>query len=170
MARSSTTASASGMLWYKGFGPNDMTQSLSMDEAQLKNTASAVVSDVISIAQKRMQQIIKDGGINKTQKGGSRIGATGDMYASVVDGSAVSVSGGRVKGTFGYSDNTPFYTKFQEEGTIGAGRNKAAHSGGGGIASMLAFASAQEDAIVFFQDKIENTKWFPNSKIGMRKW
>lgn len=158
---------AAGIVWFKGFGPNDMSQSFSMDANEMQGLAVDVVLDVATKAGDRMRQIIDAGGINQTNKGGARR-LSDKMYDSVDKGNDVSGSGGRVKGTFGYSDDAPLWTKFQEEGTIGAGRAKAAHAAngnGGGIASMLAFATANEEAIVFFQDKIASTKWFPHSNL-----
>lgn len=154
-------AGKSGVYWANN-GPDGFGQSLSVLANSLEGMADDVVEYITEGAADRMREIINDGGINKTAKGGARVGKTGDMLASV--DSERATGGNRVRGNFGFIDNAPFYTKFQERGTLTQGPSRAA-KGGGGIASMLAFATAQAEAIVEMQDLMQETQWFAMSNL-----
>lgn len=151
-----------GIFWFNG--PNDMAQSLSIAAEQLEGKAEAVVKELVEEAEKRMEQIIRDGGIYPTKKGGARM-LTTDMYQSV--GSSVSINKrGRVQAEFGFVDDAPFYTKFQERGTRGSGPLRGSGATGGGIAPMLAYATALGEAIEEFQNKIDSVEWFATSQMS----
>jgi hypothetical protein len=153
-------AAREGIFWFNG--PNEFAQKLSIAEEALEGKAEQVVKELVDEAERRMEQIIRDGGIYKTKKGGARM-LTTDMYQSV--GSSVAINNrGRVQAEFGFIDNAPFYTKFQERGTRGSGPLRS--SGGGGIAPMLAYATALGEAIVEFQNKIDSVQWFATSQMS----
>lgn len=160
-------AGRGGIFWFNG--PNDFAQQLSIAEESLEGKAQAVVQELVDEAEDRMRQIIRDGGINKTKKGGARILST-DMYSSV--GSKVGLNKrGRVQAEFGFTDEAPFYTKFQERGTRGSGPArmvqgpKVRGGGGSGISPMLAYATALGEAIESFQNKIDSVEWFATSQM-----
>jgi hypothetical protein len=156
--------------WFRGKAPLDFSQQMSITADALEGKAEEVVAELAETAKKRMQEIIKDGGIYPTKKGGARI-ESGDMYASV-EGKVSVDSGNRVQGEFGFIDNAPFYTRFQERGTRSSGpmRNRGSDSdSGGGIAPMLAYATALGEAITEFQDKVDSVHWFATSNLSQLK-
>jgi len=150
-----------GLYWFNG--PNELAQRMSLAAGALKGTARDVVNTVSEHAVERMTDIVNAGGMNKTAKGGARV-KTGQMIDSI--GSKTDLNGrGRVQSEFGFINGPPDWTIFQEQGTIGAGKNKAAHGGSGGIASMLAYATAHYEATVELTDQVQSTSWFPSMKI-----
>lgn len=169
MGRNSTTTSKSALYWYAGHSPLDMMQKFSIIESSAEGKAGKVVSETVDNAVNRMQQIIIDGGINATQKGGPRI-LSGDMLNSVT-GEVTKSDKGRVAGSFGFGDNAPLWAKFQERGTHLSGPKRKMHkdagSSNGGIAPMLAYATALEEAIVDFQNKFDEVQWFASSKLSI---
>lgn len=144
-------AGRSGIFWFTG--PAEYAQRFSIAEEELEGKALEVVKEVVDRAQKRMEDIIISGGINKTIKGGPRI-RSGQMLDSVGGQPAHMNRRGRAQGEFGFTDNAPFWTRFQEDGTRARGNNR-------GIAPMLAYATALAEAEAFFQDKIDSTSWLP---------
>lgn len=144
-------AARSGIFWFGG--PALYAQRFSVAAESLEGKAEEVVAEVVERAQDRMREIINSGGINKTIKGGPR--RLSDQMYNSVGGEQVKTNGrGRVQGEFGFTDNAPFWTLFQEDGTRARANNA-------GISKMLAYATALEEADVFFQDKIESTTWLP---------
>lgn len=166
MARSSTTAVGGGVRWFNTKGPNDFSQSLSVMASEVNGMAGQLVSDTVDLAKRRMQEIIIEGGINQTQKGGSRV-LSGDMYNSVE--ASVSLDNGRATGKFGFSDNAPAYTDFQERGTHLQGPMQQSAIGSAGIAPMLAYATARQEADTFFGQTLHTTAWFQTSKLHERR-
>lgn len=143
-------AGRSGIFWFSS--PAEYGQRFSIAAEELEGRALELVTEVVERAEVRMRSIIASGGINPTIKGGPRI-LSGAMYDSV--GSSVFMNKrGRAQGEFGFTDNAPMWTRFQEEGTRARSNNR-------GIAPMLAYATALEEAAVFFQDKIDSTNWLP---------
>lgn len=143
-------AGRSGIFWFSG--PEQFSQRFSIAAESLEGKAEEVVKEVIEQAAKRMRDIINEGGINGTIKGGPR--RLSDAMYSSVDSSFKMNARGRAQGEFGFIDNPPLWTKFQEDGTRARGNNP-------GIAPMLAYATALAEAEVFFQDKIDATSWLP---------
>lgn len=144
----------------------DMAQFFSTSADGFEGKAEVVITRVAEDAADRMKEIIDSGGVNKTKKGGARIGETGDMRAAVMSGQDVGATNGRITGGFGFSDSAPFYTKFQERGTGSNGPKGRTGSGGfTGIPAMLAYAEAQVQAINQFEKLMDSTHWFASSKI-----
>ena len=155
-----------GIYFFRGSDPAEFEQSLSLAEEALDGLAEEIVEKVLDDAVTRMQKIIADGGINKTQKGGPRIDS-GDMFSSV--GSEMLINKrGRVQASFGFINDAPLWTRFQERGTraLGPMRNRGS-GGGGGIAPMLAYATALEEAIVDFQNRVDSVEWSSFSTLSM---
>lgn len=153
-------AGKSGVFWANN-GPDGFGQSLSVQAGSLAGMAEDVVEYISDTAADRMREIVLDGGINQTADLNKRI-KSGDMYDSI--DSTQSAGRNRAKSNFGFIKNAPSYTKFQERGT-GAGGPSRGLGKSGGIASMLAFATAQEEAIVEFQDLMQETEWFAMSNL-----
>lgn len=141
-------AASDGIRWFTG--PGRFAQRLSIAESQLEGKAAEVVEKVVDRAADTMLQIIDNGGVNKTKKGGPRIDS-GDMQESVNSNAHLNARG-RVQGEFGFIDGAPDYTVYQERGTR--------H-----ISPMLAYATALDQAIAEFDELIETTDWFPTMRI-----
>lgn len=135
---------ANGVTWFNG--PDQAAAKFSMAADEVTDNVEDIVVDVLDTAEKRMQQIVNAGGINPTKKGGPRR-VSSDMYSSAK--ADVSQSRGRVIGEFGFID-APDYTSYQERGTKY-------------IASMLAFATAYQEAATRMQNEFDSGKWFPAS-------
>lgn len=139
---------ASGVTWFNG--PDKAATKFSMAADEVTENVADLVLDVLDTAQKRLVQIVDAGGINPTKKGGPRVRpGSGAMRASA--DADVSQSRTRVTGQFGFID-APDYTLFQERGTRY-------------IPSMLAFATAFEEAASRMQNELDSGKWFPSSLI-----
>ena len=144
-----------GVLIFSGF--KEFDHRVSMAQAGLGGKAGVVLENVVERGADIMREVILSGGVNKTKKGGARVDS-GDMLASV--GHEANVSRGRARGTFGFINNAPFYTLFQEKGTGANGPARAKGSGGfDGIASMLAYATAVEKADTYLQNRMHNVDW-----------
>jgi len=146
MARSSTTASKGAIYWIKG--PEEYAQRISLDLAALDGKAEEMVSAITKDADRRMGEIILSGGINPTKKGGPRV-LSGDMIGSIMSNTEIN-GRGRIQGEFGFAEDTPLWTVFQEEGTRT------------GIPQMLAYATARQEAIDQMNQSMLKTQWFPH--------
>jgi len=155
-----------GIYFFTKNSPNEFEQYLSLAAEALDGLAEEVVSAVLDRAVKRMEGIINDGGINKTIKGGPRIDSR-DMINSV--GSTLTGNGkARVQASFGFINDAPIWTRFQERGTRALGPMRNRGSGGdGGIAPMLAYATALGEAIVDFQNRVDSVQWASFSQLSM---
>lgn len=139
---------ADGLLWFTD--PGVIAQKLSVAADQLDKNVYDIVEEATFNAAERMDDIVMEGGVNATKKGGPRV----DSYAMVrsID-HTTSINGrGRVQGSFGFIKNAPEYTEFQEKGTRY-------------IPAMLAFAEAQVLAINELQNQFDSGKWFPTSLL-----
>lgn len=137
---------AGGLLFFANEA-NKFAQKFSTAADQLDGAAGDLVSDAVDRALDRMRAIVLSGGINATQKGGPRV-KTGQMF-NAIDGN-VSVNGrGRVQGEFGFAQDAPEWTLYQEAGTSR-------------IASMLAYATARQELIADLQNQFEQGKWLPH--------
>jgi hypothetical protein len=142
-------AYSTSIYWFNG--PEAFSQRLSITADALAGKAVDIVATTVEHAAKRMEDIIQEGGIEPTKKGGPRIKSSA-MIDSVDSDSKIN-GRGRAQGEFGFSDNTPMWTTFQERGTLGGGgKNK-------GIAPMRAYETARQEANVEFQNLGQKTKW-----------
>lgn len=152
-----------GITWFNG-GPGEMAQRLSVAEEAIPGKANKLVTELVEAAEDRMREIIDSGGENKTKKGGPRR-LSDAMYSSVA--STINKNArGRVQAEFGFIDNAPLWTKFQERGTLGSGPMRARGASGGGIPPMHAYAIALGETITAFQDKIDSVQWFAMSQMS----
>lgn len=137
---------ADGLLWFND-GPNDFIQRMSKAQGEIDDNVQGILQETVDTAVTEMQSIVKAGGLNPTQKGGARIDS-GDMYDSIKG--HVQINGrGRVQADFGF-EGAPEYTMYQERGTRY-------------IPPMLAYAQAQEKAIIAMFDKFDQGQWVPQS-------
>jgi hypothetical protein len=144
---------AEGIAWFDN-GLISFAQKLSVAEHEIDGHARDIVLDVAQRAAENMRYIVEEGGINSTQKGGGRINS-GKMLDSI-DGKIGGSRGGRVSAEFGFLDGPPDYTVYQELGTTRGGSSE------GGIPSMLAFVTAQQQARVELQNQFQQyRKWLP---------
>jgi hypothetical protein len=137
---------ADGLSWFGG-GPREMIQKLSHAEGEIDDNVGRIIGESVDLAKKNMQDSIMDGG--NTKKGGPRI-ESGKMYNSV-DGE-VTKARGRITGAFGYLNDPPEWTIYQERGTQF-------------VSPLLAFAKAQEIAINDLTNKMEQGAWAPASLL-----
>ena len=137
---------ASGVTWFNG--PDKAATKFSMAADEVTENVADLVLDVLDTAQKRLVEIVDAGGINQTKKGGPRIISRKMRDSADAD---VNQSRTRVTGQFGFID-APDYTLYQERGTKY-------------IPSMLAFATAFEEAASRMQNELDSGKWFPTSLI-----
>ena len=159
-----------GLLWF-GDSMNQFSQKVShaIDELEDGEQIKEIITEALEKGTERMEEIVLDGGMNKTKKGGPR--AESEAMFDSID-YTTSVNGrGRFQGEFGFLDGAPEYTKYQEYGTgsSGAGRAAPGKSGpseqasGGGISAMLAFATANQEVITSLQNQLDSGQWFPTS-------
>lgn len=140
-------AGGGGLLFFANEA-NKLAQKFSVASEELAGAAGDVVSEGVDRALDRMRAIVLSGGINSTQKGGPRV-QTGQMFNSIQGD--VSVNGrDRVQGQFGFSEDTPSWTLYQEAGTSR-------------VASMLAYATARQELITDLQNTFEQGKWLPHT-------
>lgn len=150
---------ANDVISYFGRNPNDMALYFSMTAASLQGKAANVVTKTVEVAQDRMLAIIDSGGINPSAKGGPRV-LSGDMRSAVIGAEDVASSRGRVTGNFGFADDAPDYTKFQEKGTNGRTSIKGGtNDNGSGIPAMLAYETARFAVIDTFDNLMNSTHW-----------
>lgn len=134
-----------GAYFWNGAGPDEFAQMFSLAAESMDGKAEDVVLAVVVKAVERMEEIV----VEK-----DRID-TGKMFDSI-DGKVTETSNGRVRGQFGFDDSkTPLYTRFQERGTRR------------GITPMLAYATAQAEAITELQDLVDSTNWVATSDSGL---
>lgn len=91
--------------------------------------------DVADVGEKAYVDAVESGGVNPTQKGGSRI-KSGKMLGSIGERTKDEYGISRPLVGFGLSGRAPRWTKFQEHGT-------RAREGNQGIAAMMAYALAE---------------------------
>lgn len=140
---------ADGLFWYND-GPNDFIQRMSHAEGEIDDNVGGILGDVVDMAVKSMKDMVMDGGTQYT-KTGPRI-QSGAMF-NAIDGE-VSKGRGRVTAYFGYINDPPEWTMYQERGTSSPGR---------GVTPLLAYAQAQEKAITEMWNQLDQGKWVPQS-------
>lgn len=91
--------------------------------------------DVAAVGEKAYVDAVESGGVNPTQKGGSRI-KSGKMIGSIGERTKDEYGISRVSSGFGLDGRAPRWTKFQEYGT-------RAREGNQGIAAMMAYTLAE---------------------------
>lgn len=145
-------AARNSALWVSGHGPDRYVQGLSLLINEYPEIAEAIVDEIAETAAERMRDIIQDGGFNKTQKGGPRI-LSEKMIDSVGFASAKQKAHKtRMRADFGFINNAPAWTNYQENGT----RN---------IAPMWAYVTAALEAKERFADAVQDlgqeieTRW-----------
>lgn len=105
-----------GIFWFGNKDPLVYAKQFSAAAARLDVQVPAVVSRVVDRAAETMRARIRTGGVlNRQYTGGPRI-LTGAMYNSV-DARMVVNRRGRAQGAYGYLNDPPYWTIFQEEGT-----------------------------------------------------
>lgn len=127
---------------------NRLSQQFSAGADELGPATLDIVDAALDKGRSRMRQIIMAGGINKTKKGGPRV-KSGKMLGSV-EGEAHINGRARVQGKFGFSDDTPIWTKWQEKGTKNGPR----------IPAMLAYNTANKEMVEELLANFERGKWF----------
>lgn len=148
-------ANREGLWWFRD--PGVIAQKFSAFARNLPGELGNIVSDALDEAAEDMRRVVMTSGVKDHQNtGGPRI-RTGDMYNSI-DAKMMSGSGGRVSGEFGFIDDAPFYTVFQEQGTRGGRAGSSA--GESGIRAMLAFAQAQNNIRAELAEKVSNHNWW----------
>lgn len=139
-------ASGGGLLFFANEA-NKFAQKFSTAADEIGGAAGNLVSESVDRAVERMRQIVLSGGINQTQKGGPRV-KTGQMI-NAIQGNVALNGRGRVQGDFGFAEDAPEWTLYQEAGTSR-------------IASMLAYATARKELIDDLQSQFEQGKWLPH--------
>ena len=91
--------------------------------------------DVAVVGEKAYVDAVESGGVNPTQKGGSRI-KSGKMLGSIGERTKDEYGISRASSGFGLNGRAPRWTKFQEYGT-------RAREGNQGIAAMMARTLAE---------------------------
>ena len=91
--------------------------------------------DVAAVGEKAYVDAVESGGVNPTQKGGSRI-KSGKMIGSIGERVKDEYGISRPSVGFGLDGRAPRWTKFQEHGT-------RVREGNQGIAAMMAYALAE---------------------------
>ena len=91
--------------------------------------------DVADVGEKAYVDAVESGGVNPTQKGGSRI-KSGKMLGSIGERTKDEYGISRPLAGFGLNGRAPRWTKFQEHGT-------RAREGNQGIAAMMAHTLAE---------------------------
>lgn len=127
---------------------NRLSQRFSVAAESIGGMAEEVVAAELEKGVSRMRQIILSGGINKTKKGGPRV-KSGKMLGSV-EGKISGSSNTRVQAKFGFSDDAPAWTLWQEKGTYGGER----------ISQMLAFTTANKELADSLVDTFGKGDWF----------
>lgn len=123
-----------GLVW-GGRTPDDLKAQVSALPDQLNATVERLVSQFLKEAVAEMKNSVETRGVkNGVATGGGRI-VTRDMINSI-DYVLSYTRAGRVFGQFGYVNNAPKYSLFQEYGTQGGQGN------GRGIKEMLALTDA----------------------------
>jgi hypothetical protein len=136
-----------GLYWFTD--PKVIGQKFSAFAKDLPEELGSVVSESLDVAAETMRKVV-------IGKGRIR---TGDMFNSI-DAEMESIGGGRVRGNFGFIDDAPDYTIFQEYGTRGGRAGSSA--GGTGIPAMLAFAKAQNDIRADLAERVSKINWWKN--------
>jgi hypothetical protein len=146
-----------GLWWFTD--PGVIGQKFSAFATDLPEELGNVVSEVLDDAAQTMRETVMTSGVKDgASTGGPRI-RTGAMYSSI-DSEMSSGRGGRVSGTFGFINDEPDYTVYQEFGTRGGRAGSSA--GGGGIKPMLAFAKAQNEIRNELADRVSKINWWKN--------
>ena len=102
-----------GIYWFTDL--NVIGQKMSVAASQIEDLVPEIVETVVTKGAQRMREIVLDGGMNSTQKGGPRI-ESGAMISSI-DGALTGSVGGRASGRFGFINGPPSWTEYQEKGT-----------------------------------------------------
>lgn len=128
-----------GIYWYTD--PGVIAQKFSVFAKHLPEELGGIVSPVLDMAAEHMRATVL--GLDRIRYG--------YMFNSV-GAEMESVAGGRIRGRFGFINNAPYYTIFQEYGTRGrhGGMDRKVNPedlsgptpGNGGIAPMHAFVEA----------------------------
>lgn len=131
-------ADGTGIYWFTDPGVIGQKMSARFDEIVTPQYA-AEMNVIATKAANIMRERVSTGGLN------GKIGRieTGDMLESI-DGHAAVNSRSRVQAEFGYINNAPEYTKYQEYGTATTGW-------GGGIEAL----DAMNAAMIFFEDSLD---------------
>jgi hypothetical protein len=130
---------ADGIYWYTD--PGVIAQKFSVFAKHLPAELGGIVSPILDEAATMMRGTVL--GLDRIR--------TGLMYSSI-GGRMESTAGGRIRGQFGYIEDAPYWTIFQEYGTRGrhGGMDRKVKPeelsgdtpGNGGIAPMHAFVAA----------------------------
>lgn len=147
-----------GLLWFSD-GLNAFGTRMSVAADELQGSAQDVVEEVLDHAKTAMQEIVNEGGINRTKKGGPRR-LSDAMYNSIGAETTLNTRG-RVAGKFGFINDPPEWTPYQELGTQNA-------DGTSRIPAMLAYVTVQKMVEDEFSQLLTQGAWLPPSLRNMR--
>jgi hypothetical protein len=149
--------SREGLWWYTD--PGVIGQKFSAVAKSLPGEIGEAVSEAIDKAAQSMRQTVMTSGVKDHQRTGDGRIRTGAMFNSI-DAEVEQGGGGRVRGNFGFIDDAPSYTQYQEYGTRGG--RAGSNAGGSGIMAMLAFAKAQNDIRNDLAESVSKIDWWKN--------
>lgn len=133
---------ADGLNWFTDL--DRLAQKLSAAADELDKDTVAIIEHGLRNAAGEARRVVYSGGVNKTKKGGARY-ISGDMVRSI--DSQVTINGrGRAQGKWGFINDAPDYTGYQEQGT----KN---------IAAMLALTQANEDLYEYLSSQLRAGRW-----------
>lgn len=140
-----------GLYWYTD--PGVYGQKFTAHSKRMGPLAAGIVQRATKEAVDYMREAVMTRGVEWGQPTGGPRAKTFAMYDSI--GSSVSSAGLKTKADWGFINNPPFYTKFQEPGTSRTGW-------GGPIAPMHAFADAQVKFVDAMEDEFQSVNLWEN--------
>jgi hypothetical protein len=141
-----------GLYWYTD--PGVIAQKFTARAASFGGELGGLVSISLDKATQQMRQSVMTRGVYRgVPTGGPRIDS-GAMYSSI-NSKMLSSAGNKVSGQFGFINDAPFYTIYQEFGTRTTGW-------GQGIRPMMAFSDAQEYFVNDLSKSIQVHEWWSN--------
>lgn len=154
-----------GLYWFKD--PGIIGQKLTARASKFGAEVGALVSESLDEATEFMRDAVRTRGVYRGQPtGGGRID-TGAMYSSI-DSEMTGDGGDKVSGNFGFINDAPDYTVFQEFGTRRTGwyaPHRVDPEGqrfGQGIVPMHAFSDAQEHLVNDLRKRLDVHEWWTN--------